>query len=131
VFKRATPDEAAGLPVVTGIARDGYVDDRDASQAMVREALAALQAWRERPRPTVGEVHVDAADGPTLYTVKDLVGVRIGAADGADRAAVWRDRLGRYDEVAAALRDSGEVPRLILVDGRARPDRVTVRLAAR
>ncbi len=131
-WKRATPDEAAGLPVVTGIPRDGYVDDREASQAMVREALAALAVWREKPgRPSVGEVHVDAADGVTFYTANDVVGVRVGPGDGADPAASWRERLARYDAVAASLAESGEKPRLILVDGRAQPDRVTVRLAAK
>jgi len=128
VFKRATPDEAASLPVVTGVPRDAYVDDREAAQAMVREALEALQAWRERPRPPVGEVHVDAADGVTLFLVKDAVGVRIGVSDGT--RAPWRARLARYDAVASALRATGEAPQTFLVDGK-RADRVTVRLRSK
>jgi cell division protein FtsQ len=129
VFKRATPDEAAGLPVVTGVARAAYVDDREAAQALVRQALTALSAWRERAeRPAIGEVHVDAAAGVTLYTAHELTGVRLGAAP--DGAAL-QPRLARYDAVAAALRESGDRPRLILLDSEARPDRVTVRIATR
>ena len=81
-FKRATPDEAASLPVVTGIPRDGYIDDREPAQAMVRDALGALAIYRERAdRPPIGELHVDFADGITLYT-RDGVGIRIGRLDG-------------------------------------------------
>ena len=40
------------------------------------------------------------------------------------------ERLRRYDAVAQALREGGEEPRLIYVDNRARPDRVTVKLAS-
>lgn len=129
VFKHASPDEAAGLPVVTGVARAAYVDDREAAQALVRQALAALAAWRARAdRPAIGEVHVDAATGVTLYTAHDLCGMRLGAdLDGKSLEA----RLARYDAVAAALRDSGDRPRLFLLDSEARPDRVTVRIATR
>ena len=137
---RATPEEAASLPVVTGIPRDGYIDDRESAQAMVREALSALAAWREEgERPPVGELHVDFADGVTIYT-RDGVGVRIGRAEGplgglptaaTAPGALWRERLRRYDLVAASLRASGDTARMILVDQRARPDRITVRLAAR
>ncbi len=128
-WKRATPDEAAGLPVVTGIPRDAYIDDREAAQALVREALEALAVWREHAdRPAIGEVHVDAADGITLYTAAGGVGVRIGRPDGA---ATWRERLARYDRVAASLQSSGEKAQLVLVDQRTRPERVTVKLATR
>ncbi len=129
VFKRATPEEAVGLPVITGVPRDAYVDDLDSAQAMIREGLGAWAVWRERPRPVVGEIHVDAAAGVTLYTAKEFVGVRLGRAETGRAAETWRERLARYDAVASALRESHERPRLVLVDGKAK-DRVTVRLAS-
>jgi cell division protein FtsQ len=125
VFKRATPDEAALLPVVTGIARDFYVADGEPARADVRSALAAIAAWSARPeRGRVGEVHVDRVAGLTLYSEKG-VGVRLGAVDDSVPA-----RLARVDAVMADLDRSGERPRLIYVDNRARPDRVTVKLAS-
>lgn len=128
-FKRATPDEAASLPVITGVPRDAYMNDRDEAKALAREAMDALAEWRERPdRPAIGEVHIDSAAGVTLYTVKDGVAIRIGRND---TPTTWRERLARYDAVARSLRDSGERPRTILVDQRTRPDRVTVKLAVR
>jgi len=92
--------------------------------------VAALAAWRggggagAHERAAVGEVHVDRIAGVTLYTERG-VGVRIGVID--DTLA---ERLHRYDAVAAALAESGEEPRLVYVDNRARPDRVTVKLAS-
>jgi cell division protein FtsQ len=125
VFKRATPDEAAPLPVVTGIARDEYLAQPAEARAAIREGLQALAAWRADPeRPPLGEVHVERIAGVTVYTDRG-VGVRLGAVDDT-----LGERLRRYDAVAEALRAGGEEPRLIYVDNRARPDRVTVKLAS-
>lgn len=128
VFKRATPDEAAGLTVVTGIARDDYVSQPDRAREQLRQALRAVAGWRARPdgsaRPALGEVHIDRIAGVTLYTEAG-VGVRVGVVDGTLAA-----RLERYDAVAGALQEGGEAARLVYVDNRARPDRVTVKLAS-
>jgi len=51
------------------------------------------------------------------------VAVRLGASEG------FEAKLQRFDVVWAALQASGEKPRLIHLDNRARPDRVTVKLA--
>ncbi|HEX8952685.1 MAG TPA: cell division protein FtsQ/DivIB, partial [Polyangia bacterium] len=128
VFKRATPDEVAGLPVVTGIARDDYVSQPDHAREQLHQALRAIAGWRARAdgsaRPALGEVHVDRIAGVTLYTDRGA-GVRLGVVDDTLPA-----RLARYDAVAAALQEGGEAARLVYVDNRARPDRVTVKLAS-
>ena len=125
VFKRATPDEAAGLAVVTGIARDDYVSQPDHAREQLVQALRAIAGWRARgDRPALGEVHVDRIAGVTLYTEAG-VGVRVGVVDDTLPA-----RLARYDAVASALQEGGEAARLVYVDNRARPDRVTVKLAS-
>jgi cell division protein FtsQ len=124
VFKRATPDEAGALPVVTGLVREEYVADGERARTAVSEAVAALRAWPAPSRPLVGEAHVDKLLGVTLFTDRG-VGVRLGHVD-----ATLPDRLRRFDAVWAALQESGEEPRLIYLDNRARPDRVTVKLAS-
>jgi cell division protein FtsQ len=125
VFKRANPDETAGLPVVTGIERDRYLAEPVEARAQVRDALALAAAFAERAgRPAVGEIHVDRVQGATLYFAAGGTGVRIGHVD--DTLA---QRLRRFDAVWGALAASGEKPRLIYLDNRARPDRVTVKLA--
>jgi cell division protein FtsQ len=123
VFKRANPDEAAALPVVTGIDRERYLADPDGARAEVRAVLAALDAWRARAgRPAVGEAHLDKLLGVTLY-LSDGVGVRLGAVDDS-----LPERLRRFDAVWSALESSGERARFIHLDNRARPDRITVKL---
>jgi cell division protein FtsQ len=125
VFKRATPDEAAGLPVVTGIGRDDFLAQPEVVRVQLRQALRAIAAWRlNGARPAIGEAHVDRIAGVTVYTERG-VGVRLGVIDDSLAA-----RLGRYDAVRGALDESNEVPRLVYVDNRARPDRVTVKLAS-
>ncbi len=126
IFKRAAVDEGAGLPIVTGVARDLYVDDRETSQALVREALAAIALFSDGKRPTLGEAHIDAAMGVTLYTVEG-VGVRLGRGD----EPTLRSRLARLDLAWRALDSSSEKPRLFIVDQQAHPERVIVRLASR
>jgi cell division protein FtsQ len=124
-FKRATPEEATALPVVTGVTREDYLTQPDRARELVAQALRAITTWRALPgRATLGELHVDRIAGVTAYTDHG-VGVRIGAVDDT-----LGERLLRYDAVAGALGKSGEEPRLIYVDNRARPDRVTVKLAA-
>lgn len=126
LFKRATPDEAAAMPVITGVDRDLYLADPDGAREQIRQVAAALAAWRKAPlRPLVGEAHFDRLSGVTLFTVEGRVAVRLGAP-GADLDA----RLGRFDAVWSALLATSERPRVIYLDNRARPDRVTVKLAA-
>src|SRR5262249_1997018 len=74
VFKRATPDEAAALPVVTGVDRDLYLADPDGARQQIRDAMAAIDAWG-KSRPAIGEAHADRLLGITLYTVENSVGI--------------------------------------------------------
>ena len=85
--------------------------------------VGATRIMRGAGRPPLGEVHWDRSVGITLYT-RDAVGVRLGRNDDLDL------RLRRFDAVWAELAKTGEKPRVIYLDNRARPDRVTVKLAS-
>src|SRR5437763_1585476 len=87
-------------------------------------AHVTAEALIARANVPLGEVHVDRIGGVTVYSERG-VGVRLGVIDDTLPA-----RLARYDAVAAALQSGGEEPRLVYVDNRARPDRVTVKLAS-
>lgn len=122
VFKRAAPEETAGLPVVTGLDRVDFVSDRAAGEARLREAVAFLDEYRRRGRPELAEIHLEPTGRPTLYTRDGAVQIRLG--DGPlDR------RLARLDVVWAALGPEARRVRAIYLDHRTRQDRVTVRVA--
>jgi cell division protein FtsQ len=131
LFKRATPEEASGLPVITGISRDGYVADRAEAQALIRLALAVLATYRAGPasRPPVGEIHIDDIAGITLYTAGG-VAVRLGPSERA-APAEWVERLRRFDAVLRELSERTLRPAAIFLDNRAHPDHITVRLEER
>jgi cell division protein FtsQ len=125
LFKRANTDEAAELPVVTGIDRERFLGDPEGTRGLVRSAIAVIDAWGARP--ALGEVHLDSTDfgaGVTLYTADTGLGVRLGRPEDP----ILPERLRRLDAVLAALARSGERARLVYLDNRARPDRVTVKL---
>lgn len=120
-FKRATFEEADGLPVITGVTREQYAGVRSASEAVFREALALLAAYGDRPK--LSEVHVDPHAGFSLVLLDGAGEIRLGRG-GTD------EKLARLDHILAGVgpRGAGALATVYL-DG-ALADRVTVRLRA-
>jgi cell division protein FtsQ len=78
-FKRATMDEADGLPVLTGIERTRYAQMPEISEAAFREAMVVLGEYRSRSgRPAVGEVNIDPAFGFSLFLLDGGAEIRLG-----------------------------------------------------
>jgi cell division protein FtsQ len=96
-FKRATMDEADGLPVVTGIDRARYAQMRDVSEAAFREALSVLRQYRERPnRPPVGEVSIDPGFGFSLLLLEGGAEIRLGQGN-------FSKKLAQLDQILEAV----------------------------
>ena len=96
-FKRATMDEADGLPVLTGIDRGRYAQMRDVSEAAFREALTVLRQYRERPgRPPVGEVSIDPGYGFSLLLLEGGAEIRLGQGN-------YSKKLAQLDEILEAV----------------------------
>jgi cell division septal protein FtsQ len=130
IFKRADLErgEGAGLPLLTGIARDEVAGEPAAVAARIRHALAAVAAWRAADRPAVQAILVDVRHAVTLQVGEagEPIAVRLGTADGERLAA----RLARFDAAWAALPAAErERTRAIHLDHDTRPDHVTVALA--
>jgi cell division septal protein FtsQ len=124
-FKRAALDtgEADDLPIITGLDRAGYAADPDAAATTVREAIAALTAWRIAGRPAIGEVHLDPHGRVTLHTYDQAIAIQLGAL-GPELA----NRMHTFDAAWAGLSDAERArARAIHLD--ARPDHVTVAFA--
>ncbi len=126
LFKRARLDlgETAGLPVITGLARDDLSADPAGSAARIQRGLSTAAAWAEDARrPAVGEIRIDLRHGVTLYTYDGAVAIRLGDVEGDALTA----RLGRFDAAWAALTtDERRRARAIHLDHDTRPDHVTV-----
>ncbi len=137
-FKRATLDEADGLPVITGVARDQYTLARGASEAAFREALGLLALYRAddelaaarrvggapgpATRPALSEIHVDPRAGYSLVLYDGGAEILLGRDD-------WPAKLARLDEILAAVGPRGPAAlRAVHLEGPSR-DRIAVRLA--
>ena len=100
-FKRASMDEADGLPVLTGIDRSRYAELHDATEAAFREALALLHEYRATPgRPAVGEVSIDPGFGFSLLLFEGGAEIRLGRGN-------YSKKLAQLDQIFEALRAKG------------------------
>ena len=130
VFKRAAIErgEGVGLPIVTGLLREDYVERPDEVQESIRDALSVFALFQSgENRPTLGEIHLHPRHGTTLLTHDDAVAVRLGRGDGQS----LRRRLRTFDRVWQALTPAERrLARTIYADdSSSRSHRVTVAFA--
>jgi len=69
IFKRATPDDALDLPILTGLSREAWVDHKPELQLRIFGALHLLDTWRASgfPAGSLSEVRLDEGGGFTLF----------------------------------------------------------------
>jgi cell division protein FtsQ len=121
-FKRATPAEALGLPVVTGLERSQYVDHREPCEAAFREAVSIAAAWSSNPRrPRLSEVNVAPRHGFTVFLADGGAEIRLGRGQ-------YDRKLARLDQILEAVKASGTGVRVVHLDGPT-GSRVPVRLS--
>lgn len=100
-FKRASMEEADGLPVLTGIERGRYADMREVSEAAFREAVAVWREYRSKPgRPTVGEVSIDPGFGFSLLLLEGGAEIRLGRGN-------YGKKLAQFDRILEAVQANG------------------------
>jgi len=96
-FKRATMEEADGLPVLTGIERERYVEMRDVSEAAFRDALGVLEEYRSRPgRPPVSEINIEPGFGYSLFLLEGGAEIRLGRR-------TYSKKLAQFDRILEAV----------------------------
>jgi cell division protein FtsQ len=132
-FKRASMEEADGLPVLTGIERERYAQMREISEAAFREAMVVLDEYRSKDgRPAVGEVNIDPGFGFSLFLLQGGAEIRLGRGDLSKKLAqldqIFDAVLARPGGLAALrivhldLPESGRVPVLLREGDKALPE---------
>jgi len=116
-------DDAGRLPLITGISRQAFTAEPEATARTVRDAIAAAADWGAQARPAIGEIHVDAHGAVTLHAREPAVAIQLGALGGPLDA-----RIHTFDTAWAGLSDAERArARAIHLDGRS--DHVTVAFA--
>lgn len=125
-FKRATMAEADGLPVITGVDRERYVELREAGEAAFREALKVLETYRSRPeRPALSEISIDPRFGFSLFLLDGGAEIRLGRGD-------YPKKLAQLDQILEAVHEgavTGVGPLRVVHLDSASGGRVPVRFA--
>jgi cell division protein FtsQ len=124
MFKRLSGKDPVDLPVITGVTRQRVASDADFSRAVLVDAVALLHEYRNSglwQRSAIGEIHLEANDGFSLYVGDDLTYVRLGAAP-------FTQKLLRMKRVFERLEREHARAEYIYLDNEQRPERVTVRL---
>ncbi|MEZ4426758.1 MAG: cell division protein FtsQ/DivIB [Nannocystaceae bacterium] len=114
-FKRLEEGERGALPVITGIDRAQLEEDRERALARIRRALAVGEAYREKPRPEIGEIHVGESGEIVLYTAALAAQLRLG------RGPV-EPALARLDALLAALDGREDSLSVVHLDVEASPE---------
>ena len=124
-FKKLAPGEEADFPVLRGVTREEYSAHEQEIEALLREGLDAVAAYREsglEQTAPVSEVKVDRVDGMTFFCGKEAVAVKLGLRD-------YREKFSRLDQLFAELSRKGARAEVIRLDNRTRPGWVAVQLA--
>jgi cell division protein FtsQ len=126
LFKRASPEDALDLPILTGLSREAWADRKPEAQLRLFGALHLLDTWRAAgfAISAVSEVRLDEAGGFTLFAHDGTAvqEVRLGSSE-------ISLKLQRLAQVRAALARRGERAARIDLDNPARPDQAAATLA--
>lgn len=124
VFKRVGPDDPVDLPVITGIERERFTTDLVYRTSLLLEVVALLHDWRGAgllARAPIGEVHVEADGGLSLYVGDQALYARLGRSP-------FREKLARLRGVLDRLAQDHQRAAYIYLDNVRHPERVTARL---
>lgn len=124
VIKRVDAGDPTDLHVVTGVAVQQMLDDREGGTREIRRALDLAFDYEHGPlapgRP-LQEIHVEPNGDITLVVGKSAVGLHLGAPP-------YRRKLEQAARVLGELDRRGAKADAIMLDSEARPDRVVVRM---
>jgi cell division protein FtsQ len=124
MFKRFGGKDPVDLPVLTGITRKRVASDPDLSRRVLRDAVQLVAEYRAAgldKQWAIGELHLEANDGLSLYVGDDLTYVRLGFSP-------FAQKLTRMKRVFERLAREHARADYVYLDNEQHPERVTVRL---
>lgn len=124
VIKHVETGDPTDFPIVTGVALQQLVEDREGATRTIRRALDLASDYEHSPlsaRAGLEEVHVENNGELTLVVGKHAMSLHMGGAP-------YRRKLEQALRVVAELDRRGAKPDAIMLDNEARPDRVVVRM---
>ncbi len=124
LFKRLEGEDPIDMPVITGVERQRFGTDAEFRRTILLRAVALLQLLRDaglEKRVSIGEIHVEAGEGFSLYVGDELTHVRLGLPP-------FEQKLRRMKKVFDRLKRERAQAEYVYLDNEKRPDRVTVRL---
>lgn len=124
ILKRVETGDPVDFHVVTGIALNAFVDDREGATRTIRRALDLANDYDRSAlakRSPIQEVHVEPNGDMTLVIGKSGTTLRMGAGP-------YRRKLEHATRTVAELDRRSAKPVAIMLDDEARPERVVVRM---
>jgi cell division protein FtsQ len=126
LFKRAAPDDALDLPILTGVSREAWAERAPEQQLRLFGALHLIDTWQASgfSIASLSEVRLDEGGGLTVFAHDGTAvqEVRLGSSDVSLK-------LQRLAQIRAALARRGERASRIDLDNPARPDQAAATLA--
>jgi cell division protein FtsQ len=123
-FKRLEAGDPIDLPLVTGLTAERFAEDREDAKAAIRRAIDLGAEYEQSAlgrRAPLEEVHVDPSGEFALVVGHGSVRLDLGPPP-------FRRKLDEAARVVAELDRRRVRASAILLDNRARPERVVVRL---
>jgi cell division protein FtsQ len=121
-FKKVQAQDELDLPLITGVDREGYLQDRPRWEQRIRTALQVAALYQQRfpgPALRLSELHLSPL-GLGLVVGPNGEQVQLGDSD-------FAEKLDRLQLVRRALASRSLVAEVIRLDDRKRPSRVAVR----
>lgn len=121
IFKRASVEETAGKPIITGIDRQTFLKDPKTGREQIQRALSLIHLYSKNERPALSEIHLGQPNGFTMYLSQGGVAIHLAETE-------TETRLRQFDAVWAALGPEHSNTREIFLDYEVRKDRIVVRM---
>lgn len=125
IVKRYAPGEQESLPVVTGLSRAQVENDDPDARAMLSEAVAFVDVWKQtlgETAPRVVEMNMDPVMGLSVVLDKEEGRIEMGHGP-------WAPKIERWVTVQQTLAARGVKASRIILSGTRRPERVVAKLA--